>query len=75
MTGPEPATAERCAELREALESARARLAPPRDAGFTESSTASVEMPLPTTDAPGDEDVEAEIRRLEQALREAGCDD
>ncbi len=75
MTTSEPASPERCEELREALASARARLVPPRDAGFTESSTASVEMPAPTTDAPGDYDAEADIARLEQALREAGCEE
>ncbi len=75
MTGPEPATEERCAELREALDSARSRIAPPRDAGFMESSEASVEMPMPATDAPANEDLNAEIRRLEQALREAGCEE
>ena len=69
-TAREPASAERCEELRDALNSARAHLEPPRDS----TTPMSVEVPSPGSD-PINDDVAAEIARLEQALREAGCED
>ena len=67
---PEPATQERCEELRDALNSARARLETPRDS----TTPMSLEVPSPGSD-PINDDVAAEIERLEQALREAGCEE
>ncbi|MEX1023347.1 MAG: hypothetical protein WD058_09390 [Dehalococcoidia bacterium] len=62
-----------CEHLHEALKDARARLEPPqRDTSFQGAQTAVVLDPGDTTpDASAD--VHAEIRDLEQALREAGC--
>ncbi|MPZ99652.1 MAG: hypothetical protein GEU80_10020 [Dehalococcoidia bacterium] len=66
--------AERCEELRDALKDARARLDPPaRDSTFSGAQGAhNVDPRDMTPDA--DPGVWEDIRHLEQALREAGCE-
>lgn len=68
------ADSERCEELRNALDAARARLEPPQRTAS--EGVQRMVVPDPGDTMPGGTpEVHRQIRQLEQALREAGCED
>ncbi len=72
MPNPQKANDRTCEELRAALEAAQASIEPPSErTGFQGAQGAQIVTPTPEVN----QDVYERIRNLEQALREAGCEE
>ncbi len=68
------ANEERCNELREALTAAHAQMSPPMQ-NAADHGAAGIAPPVSVSSEPAlSPELEEDIRRLEQALRDEGCE-